>query len=101
GIRDFHVTGVQTCALPICRTDSMAQQSEGVDRGDNPARAAALAKAMRSASRDGRQVNMAGLMQMASDGGGMEAELTNTETGGERSEERRVGKECRARGSSE
>src|SRR5690606_40410523 len=21
GIRDFHVTGVQTCALPICRTD--------------------------------------------------------------------------------
>src|SRR6266700_2893398 len=20
GIRDFHVTGVQTCALPICRT---------------------------------------------------------------------------------
>src|SRR5690606_40060911 len=22
GIRDFHVTGVQTCALPICPTDS-------------------------------------------------------------------------------
>src|SRR5690606_39597157 len=22
GIRDFHVTGVQTCALPICRTPS-------------------------------------------------------------------------------
>src|SRR5690606_40116345 len=21
GIRDFHVTGVQTCALPICQTD--------------------------------------------------------------------------------
>src|SRR5690606_39656779 len=21
GIRDFHVTGVQTCALPICRED--------------------------------------------------------------------------------
>src|SRR5690606_40751684 len=23
GIRDFHVTGVQTCALPICRPDSV------------------------------------------------------------------------------
>src|SRR5690606_40076526 len=24
GIRDFHVTGVQTCALPICRRGSRA-----------------------------------------------------------------------------
>src|SRR5690606_31016744 len=24
GIRDFHVTGVQTCALPICRTRKKA-----------------------------------------------------------------------------
>src|SRR5690606_40680146 len=25
GIRDFHVTGVQTCALPICRTGGIAR----------------------------------------------------------------------------
>src|SRR5690606_41084903 len=25
GIRDFHVTGVQTCALPICTTQGKAQ----------------------------------------------------------------------------
>src|SRR5690606_40963111 len=26
GIRDFHVTGVQTCALPICATDAAANR---------------------------------------------------------------------------
>src|SRR5690606_40019198 len=25
GIRDFHVTGVQTCALPICKTGALGQ----------------------------------------------------------------------------
>src|SRR5690606_40115725 len=25
GIRDFHVTGVQTCALPICQTEQVEQ----------------------------------------------------------------------------
>src|SRR5690606_4522135 len=28
GIRDFHVTGVQTCALPICLTEEQAQLLE-------------------------------------------------------------------------
>src|SRR5690606_40679192 len=33
GIRDFHVTGVQTCALPIC--DGLeAQAAQGGDRSD-------------------------------------------------------------------
>src|SRR5690606_39871862 len=33
GIRDFHVTGVQTCALPICMSlanSQVAQQDEGI-----------------------------------------------------------------------
>src|SRR5690606_39632313 len=43
GIRDFHVTGVQTCALPICRLDvdvartaldgSLDQQVDQLDDG--------------------------------------------------------------------
>src|SRR5690606_39579946 len=28
GIRDFHVTGVQTCALPICTKDQAGEMSE-------------------------------------------------------------------------
>src|SRR5690606_40375011 len=32
GIRDFHVTGVQTCALPICRTNLSIQVVEEVKR---------------------------------------------------------------------
>src|SRR5690606_40079621 len=29
GIRDFHVTGVQTCALPICRTNLLSTRDGG------------------------------------------------------------------------
>src|SRR5690606_40954781 len=28
GIRDFHVTGVQTCALPICQTEESVTEEE-------------------------------------------------------------------------
>src|SRR5690606_36154989 len=33
GIRDFHVTGVQTCALPIYRQDRRAQSKARTERG--------------------------------------------------------------------
>src|SRR5207253_7027123 len=29
GIRDGHVTGVQTCALPICRSEESAEERRG------------------------------------------------------------------------
>src|SRR5690606_40613925 len=32
GIRDFHVTGVQTCALPICLQDEKRTSNEMIDR---------------------------------------------------------------------
>src|SRR5688500_20187626 len=39
GIRDYKVTGVQTCALPICRPDRVPDRDERVDaRADVPAR---------------------------------------------------------------
>src|SRR5437870_13808094 len=68
GIRDGHVTGVQTCALPIWR---------------GPSRAAGGGSAC---PLHGRSVLVADLGGRASD-----------RAIDERSEERRVGKECRAR----
>src|SRR5437870_11227683 len=63
GIRDGHVTGVQTCALPILSTDSP---------GPTPGRPAY----------SGRNPTRRG---------------DRAATAGSRSEERRVGKECRSR----
>src|SRR5690606_40931576 len=31
GIRDFHVTGVQTCALPICKLETTLQLAEQIE----------------------------------------------------------------------
>src|SRR5437763_10642679 len=72
GIRDTSVTGVQTCALPICPAPPR-RAPEGVRGG---------------AGRQGRQR-------------GRQAHLRRRgefpEGGDHRSEERRVGKECRSR----
>src|SRR5436305_12206385 len=68
GIRDADVTGVQTCALPI---------SEGCGR-DHPARS----------RREGARAAGGGDRMAPARGG----------RGARRSEERRVGKECRWRG---
>src|SRR5207245_5434248 len=80
GIRDATVTGVQTCALPICaRAAPSLAWTYSIRRGSgrrsntsahSSARSAAWARSCRR-------------------------------SGGSRSEERRVGKECRAGGSAE
>src|SRR5690606_39831174 len=72
GIRDFHVTGVQTCALPILRQPP-----------------AAVPAAMTKAQVTTIQVSMPSppLGCMKASQGGRSV----------RSEERRVGKECRSR----
>src|SRR5439155_6544752 len=62
GIRGGHVTGVQTCALPICPRRAAASEAAAARRGRGPG--AARASRLRRAGR--------------------------------RSEERRVGKECRS-----
>src|SRR2546429_8758362 len=74
-MRDVAVTGVQTCALPIC--------------GDSVAAAAASGSRLDAAEQRG---------QGASDGRNpASAGVTCGRWGQERSEERRVGKECRSR----
>src|SRR2546430_13410746 len=86
GIRDLTVTGVQTCALPICDDIDAA-----IDRT-----AAALAAA------PANQPLPALLEQLAAEIADPSAAdvmvlLAARIPGGRRSEERRVGKECRSR----
>src|SRR5256885_13237329 len=73
GIRDYKVTGVQTCALPICIP---LQAQLGGGRRD----AAAVQRGQRVVH--GQRAGLAGLV---------------LDGGHDRSEERRVGKECRSR----
>src|SRR3712207_7720180 len=84
GIRDIGVTGVQTCALPIlamelARVTEAAALAAGrwIGRGDKNAADQAAVDAMRHMI---DSVSMDGVVVI-----------------GERSEERRVGKECRSR----
>src|SRR5690606_39605592 len=94
GIRDFHVTGVQTCALPIsapnCAVpDALREATASLDtldvlvRSAGTAQLGAVADSDAAVWRHNLEVNLVAV-----------AELT-------RSEERRVGKECRARGAAD
>src|SRR5690606_39484445 len=76
GIRGFHVTGVQTCALPISRATwcTTPARRPGWPRAAAPASARNARQSAATAARACRAARTA------------------------RSEERRVGKECRTRG---
>src|SRR5690606_39760551 len=80
GIRDFHVTGVQTCALPIWQ-----QHGKREENGHR--------RTSRGASGSSSAASAASPEESASTSG---AEVSST-----RSEERRVGKEWRSRCSRE
>src|SRR5689334_25414065 len=85
GIRDGTVTGVQTCALPILAEAGQEQMVQGM-----------VAIRFGQDLRDEANRHNANLL-------GYTRELTNRATpalyaGAGRSEERRVGKECRSRG---
>src|SRR5690606_39988129 len=80
GIRDFHVTGVQTCALPIFPPPG--QHRELVYGADQKARQLPVDLLVDEHDRDPLGVVA----------GGELAPIV-----GARSEERRVGKECRSR----
>src|SRR5256885_8913940 len=83
GIRDYKVTGVQTCALPISRRNlpPRTRHHEGsVSRG-----------------RDRRGHVRAGPSRPGTPRAGRFASAVAVPSRGQRSEERRVGKECRSR----
>src|SRR5690606_39611197 len=70
GIRDFHVTGVQTCALPISRHSFGALRNGGREGADRPTTSYTRLRSTPPVGRSRQRL---------------------------RSEERRVGKECRSR----
>src|SRR5690349_22164490 len=81
GIRDLYVTGVQTCALPIsCATPGRLPARLATGRGAGPARR----RPPRSRPTRARRA-------------GSPRPRRRTRRRGLRSEERRVGKECRSR----
>src|SRR5690606_39460842 len=88
GIRDFHVTGVQTCALPISTTGVMALLAIA---GLLPLPVFVLFEslAMLLFGLVGPNLNTLAMQPMAHIAGTASAALG-------RSEERRVGKECRS-----
>src|SRR5207253_5573924 len=82
GIRDGHVTGVQTCALPI-------------SKGRPPSTSAAVSSvSQRVAASSGGGGSVAG---SGAPGGGISDVVVTATPTPNRSEERRVGKECRSR----
>src|SRR5690606_40258189 len=85
GIRDFHVTGVQTCALPICTIGTvMKNLAEGVA-------VVTLVLALFLGTLRGAFAVVLGIPFA------MSVALFGMLLFGVRSEERRVGKECRWR----
>src|SRR5205807_7306031 len=85
GIRDYKVTGVQTCALPI---SAMMRMRGGFT----------VTPSLRGAKRRGNPVRP-GLLRFARNDGERDQLGPLRTCEGGRSEERRVGKECRSRGS--
>src|SRR5439155_16651551 len=98
GIRDGHVTGVQTCALPIFENSTISSKGDliasGVDHTDIT---------VRNTKGYGLNPNVYGrapgrfLDVEVFDNADLENNYMEN-TAGIRSEERRVGKECRSRG---
>src|SRR5256885_3413132 len=82
GIRDYKVTGVQTCALPIYALSTRSRSnSSALDAAENP------------------RIVFDGVSRLCADSHAIVSAAAPTATRGTyaRSEERRVGKECRSR----
>src|SRR5690606_39740574 len=87
GIRDFHVTGVQTCALPISRSPSRPT----VSSLPNSASCRSTPIGTRDSRVESLRLGATRFFQR-------QENSVIDPTGQPRSEERRVGKEMRARG---
>src|SRR5438067_9233842 len=84
GIRDRNVTGVQTCALPICRWARKREAARQTSRLGGSPRVREIALQASAGDYQRHQVRSAACTTTIADATA-------------RSEERRVGKECRTR----
>src|SRR5690606_40998627 len=94
GIRDFHVTGVQTCALPILLS------GENIIGSDTVAKLLSVLRKNEDVKAVILRIDSGGGSALASDIISREVELFSQEKEKKpiiRSEERRVGKESRCR----
>src|SRR5690606_39688100 len=98
GIRDFHVTGVQTCALPICIEPITMREAEALA---DPRIAPSIRRVAPQYSIFGQIV--AGSETIGTSISGVGPEFQDIRAWGPepRSEERRVGKGCRSRRATE
>src|SRR5690606_41197690 len=88
GIRDFHVTGVQTCALPILVTTEFEAQEDG---------GTLIRMTVRFSSREARDAATRTGMATGMEAGYERLDGVLATREDSRSEERRVGKECDGR----
>src|SRR5690606_40973538 len=95
GIRDFHVTGVQTCALPISLEAPMGQVV--AREGEVEINPAALSFAERELSDAGGLQSGESVPIASGDYSGIARVRELAYENLSRSEERRVGKECKCR----
>src|SRR5687767_15186156 len=86
GIRDKLVTGVQTCALPISQLDQLLGDRAPITRGGYRIITTV-------------DMNYQALAEKYVEAGTIIPNLSEADMAAARSEERRVGKECRSRGS--
>src|SRR2546430_13401428 len=106
GIRDLTVTGVQTCALPICAVVALVLLAAGCERALKPGDPLrGLNRPERDRFAQGKIVfdsnftpeTGLGPLFNSTGCGECHEDPAKGGTGDERSEERRVGKECRSR----
>src|SRR2546430_16954645 len=99
GIRDLTVTGVQTCALPICVLDGGAERWRALRRAGGVSLPQAESGVRAHANRQSDQPGYRDRAPGGAVGPGWLAGDSRQLAGDSdwRSEERRVGKECRSR----
>src|SRR5690606_40500695 len=96
GIRDFHVTGVQTCALPIsCSVEASTEQAPELDAETE---LAALRDKLAQTEKALAEADLRAQAEIQNMRRRLERDVANAHKFALRSEERRVGTASRFRG---
>src|SRR5690606_39760721 len=94
GIRDFHVTGVQTCGLPIFIIKDLAKEEEIIDVKANERALELLGDFTKQITEDLKHTMMQTVSELTKTISSLQQEIQTLKQNN-RSEERRAGKEPR------